>query len=82
MTPLERAARAVEDHLSDAFFDGRQPNPFKIARAVLMAVREMPAATQAAIFDERDGFVQKIDIPAVWQLGIDAILADLPKGDE
>jgi hypothetical protein len=70
---LERAERAVEDATFNELMPGQA---LIVARAVLMAVREMPAETQAAIFDARDGFVHKIDIPAVWQSGIDAILND------
>ena len=75
MTPLERAAMALmeveQNRPLGAVYDYRAQ-----VRAVLMAVREMPSETQAAIFDARDGFVHEIDIPAVWEAGIDAILAD------
>lgn len=73
MTMLEKAARAAE-------IVEREWNPNEgkfyecLARAVLMAVREMPGETQQAIFDARDGFVHEIDIPAVWEMGVDAIL--------
>lgn len=84
MSVLERAARALFD--AAPFRDTEGPYEAQseryrrlcrhYVRAVLMAVREMPSETQAAIFDARDGFVHEIDIPAVWEAGIDTILAD------
>lgn len=47
-----------------------------VARAALLAMRDMPKEIQSEIFDARDGFVHEIDIPAVWTMGIDAILAE------
>lgn len=87
MTMLEKAARAAfESHAWGDVGPEEAPHTWenlpeewrdvyrKMGRAFLGAVREMPAETQAAIFNARDGFVHEIDIPAVWEMGVDAIL--------
>lgn len=75
MIPMEKAARAVDDLLSDAFHESRSPNPRDIAKAVLLAVREPGMMALTAVFDAADDYAE-VGPQGVWEAGIDAILAD------
>lgn len=76
MTPLERAARAADEELQDAFHENRDPDQFKIARAVLMAVREPDEAMKTAWLNAETHGTESAWFLHRHRAMIDAILAD------
>lgn len=73
MTPmLEKIARAIEDAMASD-----DNHPHDIARAALLAMREPDLDVISAMFDRLDcgELGEDYDTTDVWQVGIDAILA-------
>lgn len=78
MTALDKACAVAWPFLWDTTDTNTTAHNEARARmsAALRAIREMGVKTQADIFEARDGFVHELDIPAVWTMGIDAILSE------
>lgn len=85
MTMLEKMARAwweareatMPERCRQKWEDGTplaRETMIGQCRAALEAIREPSEAMQAAIFEDRDGFVHPIDIEKSWRVGIDCIL--------
>lgn len=86
MTTLDAIEKAVGEVAANGHEDVRQvlsPAAIeRVARAVLMTIREPDEATIESLFQARDGFVDRQDIAPLHRLIIDFALGESNETDD